>query len=121
MRVEKCSNDSNSKRKSFTVYGSVDNKKQVVFGLYEDDIYDFMSFLNSSQEEKLQKIDYNNLKPLKLDIRVVQFSDSDNVLYIKNYETAIDAIKRNLMAWIVVEIIFFGSLLLFYFLKLKYK
>ncbi|WP_289665162.1 hypothetical protein [Flavobacterium panacagri] len=121
MRVEKCSNDSNSKRKSFTVYGYVDNKKQVVFGLYDDDSYDFFSFLNPSGEKELQKIDYSNLRPLKLNIRVVQFSDSYNVFYIKRYETAKEAIKSNLMPWIVVEVIFLGSLLLFYFLKLKYK
>jgi len=121
MRIEKCSNDSNSKRKSFTVYGYVGNKEQVVFGLYDDDSYDFFSFLNSSGEEELRKIDYNNLKSLKLDVRVVQFSDSYNVFYIKRDETAAEAIKSNLMPWIAVEVIFLGALLLFYFLKLKYK
>ena len=116
MRVEKCTSGSNSKRKSVSIEGKI-NDQEASFGLFDDDAYDFLSYLSDSQQEDFQNVDYNNLKPLKLDVRVVQFGDSENVMYIKKNQTAEEALKTNLVPWIVIEIIFGGLLLLFYCLK----
>jgi hypothetical protein len=117
IRIEKCSNTSSSKRKSVSVEGRTNNKQQVYFALFDDEEYDFFSYLNPLQEENLQKIDHNNLKPLKLDVRVIQFSDFKNVLYLKKSETAEEDIKKDLQPWIVTEIILIGLLIVFYFLR----
>lgn len=118
MRVEKSTSGSSSKRKSVTVEGSI-NKKPASFGLFYDDAYDFLSYLNDSQLKNIQNIDYGNLKPLNLKVRVVQFGDSKNVMYIKKYQTAEEALEKNLLPWIIIEFVFAGLLLVFYFLKPK--
>lgn len=120
MRVEKCTSGSNSKRKSVSIEGKI-NHQEASFGLFDDDAYDFLSYLSDSQQEDFQNVDYNNLKPLKLDVRVVQFGDSKNVMYIKKNQTAEEALKTNLVPWIIIEIVFVGLLLLFYFLKTTQK
>ena len=116
MRVEKCTSGSNSKRKSVSIEGKI-NHQEASFGLFDDDAYDFLSYLSDSQQEDFQNVEYNNLKPLKLDVRVVQFGDSKNVMYIKKNQTAEEALTTNLVPWIVIEIVFVGLLLLFYCLK----
>lgn len=116
MRVEKCTSGSNSKRKSVSIEGKISHH-EASFGLFDDDAYDFLSYLNESQQEDFQNVEYNNLKPLKLDVRVVQFGGSKNVMYIKKNQTAEEALKTNLVPWIVIEIVFVGLLLLFYCLK----
>lgn len=118
MRVEKCTGGSSSKRKSVSVEGTI-NKKKAFFGLFDDEAYDFLSYLNELQQENLQNIDFNNLKPLKLNVRVVQFGNSKNVMYIQKYQTAEDALEKKLLPWIVIEIVFAGLLAVFYFLKTK--
>ncbi|KIO52857.1 hypothetical protein IW18_09955 [Flavobacterium hibernum] len=118
MSVEKSTSGSSSKRKSVSVEGTI-NKKPAFFGLFDDDAYNFLSYLNDSQLENLQNIDYGNLKPLNLHVRVVQFGDSKNVMYIKKYQTAEEALEKNLLPWIIIEFVFAGLLLIFYFLKPK--
>lgn len=119
MRVEKSTSDpSSSKRKSVSVEGTI-NKKPAFFGLFDDDAYDFLSYLDDSQREELQYVDYSSLKPLNLKVRVVQFGDSKNVMYIKKYQTAEEALEKNLLPWIIIEFVFAGLLLIFYFLKPK--
>lgn len=117
MRIEKCSNSSNSKRKSVSVEGSINNKQQVFFALFDEEDYDFFSYLDPSQNENLQNMDHNNLKPLKLDVRIIQFSDFKNVLYLKKSETVEEAIKKDLQPWIVIEIIMMSLLVVFYFFR----
>ena len=119
MRVEKCVTGSNSKRITTSVEGKINNQK-VSFGLYDDDAYDFLSYLNNDKQKYLQNIDYNNLKSLKLDVRVVQFGDSKNVLYIKKEETKEKAIQKKLYPWMFIEFLILSLLLIFYFLK-KYN
>ena len=118
MSVEKSTTGSSSKRKSVSVEGTI-NKKPAFFGLFDDDAYDFLSYLNDSQHEELQNVDYSNLKPLNLKVRVIQFGDSKNVMYIKKYQTAEEALEKNLLLWMIIEFVFAGLLLIFYFLKLK--
>jgi abortive infection bacteriophage resistance protein len=116
MRVEKCISGSNSKRISTSIEGKIKHQK-VSFGLYDNHSYDFMSYLNKDKEEIA--LNYDDLKPLELDVRVAQFGTSDNVLFIKKEETREEATKRNLTPWIVIEIFSFGALLILYILKKK--
>lgn len=118
MRVEKCTSGTNSKRISTSIEGKIGNKN-VSFGLYDEQAYAFMLYLNVSKEG--MPLNYDNLKPLELDVRVVQFGDSNNVLFIKKEETKEEAAKKNLISWIVIEMFAFGGLLIFYILKKNYE
>ncbi|OOV25534.1 hypothetical protein BXU11_15715 [Flavobacterium sp. LM5] len=118
MRVEKLTRDpSSSKRISTTIYGQID-KQKVYFNSYDDEAYDFMSYINTKTE---QSIDYNNLTPLKLYVQVVKFGTSKYVLYIKKTQSKEEAIKENLHSWIFTEILSYGLLLTFFILKKKYE
>ena len=115
MRIEKCINGSGSKRISNFIEGNINNQK-VSFGLYDQDAYDFYSYLNDNQSD-LTNINYDNLKVLNLYVRVVQFGTSENVLYIKKQETIQESLARYLHPWMSIEIISISLLLIFYFLK----
>jgi hypothetical protein len=119
MRVKKLTRDpSSSKRISTTIFGTIKNQ-EVSFGLQDDDAYNFMSYLKEDKKEIA--VNYDNLKPLELDVRVVQFGSSNNVLFIKKEETKEEATKRNLIFWIMIEVFSFGALLIFYILKKNYE
>ncbi|MBS7233022.1 hypothetical protein KHA90_18530 [Flavobacterium psychroterrae] len=119
MRIEKCTSGSSSKRISTSVEGKINNQK-VSFGLYDDDAYDFLSYLKNDRKKYLKNSDYNDLTLLKLNVRVVQFGDSKNVLYLKKEETKDEIIKKKLYPWIFIEFFIISLLLIFYFLK-KYN
>jgi hypothetical protein len=114
MRIEKCVSGSSSKRITTSVEGKINNQK-VSFGLYDDDAYDFFSYLNNDRERYLKNSDYSDLKSLKLDVRVVQFGDSKNVLYLKKEETKEKAIQKTLYPWMFIEFFTISLLLVFYF------
>ncbi|PAM95280.1 hypothetical protein B4N84_08380 [Flavobacterium sp. IR1] len=119
MRIEKCINGSGSKMISNSIEGNINNQ-EVSFGLYDQDAYDFYSYLDDNDQDNLKNINYDNLKVLNLYVRVIQFGNSENVLYIKKHETLKESLARYLHPWMSIEIISISLLLIFYSLK-KYN
>jgi hypothetical protein len=99
MRVEKFVHSANSKRESNTIEGKINNQN-AYFSLYDDEQYAFLSYLKEDI-----KINYDNLKPLKLDVRVAQFGTSNNVTFIKQNETKEEAVKNSILPFIIIELI----------------
>lgn len=119
MRVEKCINGHDSKKISNLLIGKINNQN-VSCGLYDDDAYDFFLYLDDNNRSKLKNTNYDNLKVLNLYVRVIQFGNSENVLYINKRETLQESLARYLHPWMSIEIISISLLLIFYFSK-KYN
>ena len=110
---------SSSKQRSASIWGAINNQNSL-FSLADKNLDDFIEYEINDQRPE-DDIDYDNLSPLKLDVRVVQFGSSKKVVLIDRDETKEDATFKNLIVWILLSVIPFGGLLISYILKKTYE